>query len=1153
LLSPLLLVLILFKKKFFSECILSWRRFICLGLILFNFYWLGLPVPVCAQIGMAQSHTRLARERPKWGVIDDKGNFLVGPCFEAVGRLSDGVFWAIPCQDGQPYKEFLKYRPYDLHGHILSDWALKSPQVYSCGLMPIKVNEDSNDSLWQYIDKAGRIAIGPRFTWAGQFESGYAPVMIGGKSKLIDVTGKIVWEAPAGKLVQSDEQRCVANVNGCSFLLSVASSDEAVVFEKWLLQDLSPVASLSTANKFGYINRQGKMVIDAIFDEAADFSDGLAQVKLDGKTFYIDSSGKKTVEIPDSIITASAFLNERAIVCIKEADSSADMPSSMPCRDTYYSALMDKSGRIVSKEKFFSLHSPSGAGPYLAATDSGGVFRYGYVDRDGRQVVPFKFSVANDFYQGYSTAALPLPSESAIAPKPEMTVGQYDQALRKAIRDCLGQRSLNTRICLRVNIESGDKVSVELIKGTGRAAKDAFIKKELSALRVPAIPGVLQGSVLNLFYVVDAEKIVGCGSASDPFRDLQKSLTEMNSACQSAMLKGDSSNELRLLCGLLVGQSQVNDPGETERSEISRIFYLACQDKDWALASLAQNMQFTTDIESYHLLIASLADRKLPPCTEEGVLRQKLDILRDRRRQNVDKRPADIVDALIALGNFYYSKGELAKAGDFFKDAASQPDGSRLAADNYIANNQYGHAGIYHWACFLAITDRITDSEKQFDRVLAKIDSFPGMSYSVWTGWDNFYTYLNLVKVKDPFRYKKYQAVLEPVFKNYRRLGLIDRSGVVVKPPSFAETQPFSEGLAAASVLGRWGFIDKNGDWIIEPTYEDAGPFGCSLAPVRGQFLDFPPRQFQIGTDNFVYVNRAGKIVLPARQDGYIYCYRQPFACGVTLIGKKEGVNNFGYSDTDGREIDGPKLHAPVIFANNIARGEVAVDEAASYSDSANPDVYKVNLKVIDSCPSDSHTGVSNLQIHLDGLNLCFEGEREHRKWGYKNPEGIVKINPQYSSAQEFSDGLAAVKVGKLWGYIDGHGKMVIGPRFSEARSFENGAAYVYDSENGQYCIDRGGCKILKDFSDRLHFKSGLSAFQSPASRKWGVVSRDGKVVVQPQYDDMRQYSDGMAAINVKGLWGFIDTTGSVIIPPKYASVTDFSEGLAFFELPSAS
>ncbi|MBU6454790.1 MAG: WG repeat-containing protein [Cyanobacteria bacterium REEB67] len=1092
----------------------------------------------------------MAKERPTWGIIDVKGNFLVGPCFEEVGRLSDGVFWAIPHRDGQPYKEFLKYRPYNLHGHLLSAWALKSPQAYSCGLMPIKVNEDSNDSLWQYIDKAGRIAIGPRFAWAGQFESGYAPVMIGGKSKLIDVTGKILWEAPAGKLVQSDEQRCVANVNGRSFLLSTANSDEAIVFEKWLLQDLSPIASLSKANKFGYINRQGKMVIDAIFDEADEFSDGLAQVKRDGKLFYIDASGKKRLDIPNNIVTASAFLNERAIVCIKEADSYADMPSSMPCRDTYYSALMDKSGRIVSEEKFFSLSPPSGDGPYLAATNSGGIFRYGYVDRDGSQVVPFKFSVANDFYQGYSTAALPLPSESAMAPKPEMTVGQFDQALRKAIRDCLGQGYLNTRICLRVNIESGARVSVDLIKGTGSAANDAFIKKELSALRVPAIPGVLQGSVLNLSYVVDAEKIVGCGSASDPFRDLQKNLADTASACQNALVKGENSVELTLLCRLLVGQNQVNDPADTERSEINRIFYLACQDKDWALASLAQKMEFTTDIATYHLLIATLADHKIPPCTEQGVLRQKLDILKARRCQNVDKHPADIVDALIALGNFYYNEGELAKAGDFFKEAASQPDGPSLAADNCIANNQYGHAGIYHWACFLAMTDRIADSEKQFDRVLAKVDSFPNMSYSVWTGWDNFQTYLNLLKLKDPSRYSKYLAAIEPKFGNYRRLGLIDLSGAVVKPPSFGETQPFSEGLAAASVLGRWGFIDKNGDWIIEPIYEDAGPFGCSLAPVRCKFLEFPPRQYQVGTDNFVYIDRAGKIVLPAPQDGYLYSYRHPFTCGLTLIGKRDGANNFGYSDTQGRKIDGPKLHAPVIFANNVARGEVAVDEVTSNTDGTESEVYKVNLKVIDSCSSDLHAGVSNLQIHLDGLNLFFEGEREHRKWGYKDPEGLVEISPKYDAAREFSEGLAAVKIGKLWGYIDDHGEMVINPRFSEARSFEDGAAYVYDTKSGECCIDKSGREIFKNFSGVLQFRGGLSAFQSPASRKWGVVSCDGKIVVQPGFDDMRQYSDGMAAINVKGLWGFIDTTGSVIIPPKYASVTDFSEGLAFFELP---
>lgn len=44
--------------------------------------------------------------------------------------------------------------------------------------------------------------------------------------------------------------------------------------------------------KYGYINSLGKIVIPLQFDQAFDFSNGLATVRIDEKYGYIDFSGK---------------------------------------------------------------------------------------------------------------------------------------------------------------------------------------------------------------------------------------------------------------------------------------------------------------------------------------------------------------------------------------------------------------------------------------------------------------------------------------------------------------------------------------------------------------------------------------------------------------------------------------------------------------------------------------------------------------------------------------------------------------------------------------------------------------------------------------------------------------------------------------------
>ena len=48
--------------------------------------------------------------------------------------------------------------------------------------------------------------------------------------------------------------------------------------------------------KFGYVDRNGNVVIEPQFDEAYEFSDGLAWAVKDGKSGYIDNTGALVIE-----------------------------------------------------------------------------------------------------------------------------------------------------------------------------------------------------------------------------------------------------------------------------------------------------------------------------------------------------------------------------------------------------------------------------------------------------------------------------------------------------------------------------------------------------------------------------------------------------------------------------------------------------------------------------------------------------------------------------------------------------------------------------------------------------------------------------------------------------------------------------------------
>ena len=59
--------------------------------------------------------------------------------------------------------------------------------------------------------------------------------------------------------------------------------------------------------------------------------------------------------------------------------------------------------------------------------------------------------------------------------------------------------------------------------------------------------------------------------------------------------------------------------------------------------------------------------------------------------------------------------------------------------------------------------------------------------------------------------------------------------------------------------------------------------------------------------------------------------------------------------------------------------------------------------------------------------------------------------------------------------------------------------------------------------------------FVSKKDGKYGFVDKDGKVVVQYEYDDVTsQNSFGYAGIKKDGKWGAIDIKGNVVIAPTY-------------------
>ncbi|MEI3649069.1 MAG: WG repeat-containing protein [Dolichospermum lemmermannii FEM_B0920] len=62
---------------------------------------------------------------------------------------------------------------------------------------------------------------------------------------------------------------------------------------------------------------------------------------------------------------------------------------------------------------------------------------------------------------------------------------------------------------------------------------------------------------------------------------------------------------------------------------------------------------------------------------------------------------------------------------------------------------------------------------------------------------------------------------------------------------------------------------------------------------------------------------------------------------------------------------------------------------------------------------------------------------------------------------------------------------------------------------------------------------------------KYGYIDQTGRVVIQPQFDNAGDFSEGMAVIQMGKKYGFFDRKGYLVIPPQFDDAWDFYEGLA--------
>jgi predicted nucleic acid-binding Zn ribbon protein len=156
-------------------------------------------------------------------------------------------------------------------------------------------------------------------------------------------------------------------------------------------QKLAALIPYRKGDKWGFCDRDRKMVIPAVYDSVDLFSDGLAQVELNLKFGFVDTKGNMV--IPAVYEWVESFSEGRAIV-----------------------SLNDKRGYIDTKGNLAIPIVYSGTYPFsegLAAVTatvklSNNSWGWGFVNSNGKMVVPAVYDTAYPFSEGLAQVELNL-------------------------------------------------------------------------------------------------------------------------------------------------------------------------------------------------------------------------------------------------------------------------------------------------------------------------------------------------------------------------------------------------------------------------------------------------------------------------------------------------------------------------------------------------------------------------------------------------------------------------------------------------------------------------------------------------------------------------------------------------------------------------
>ena len=292
-------------------------------------------------------------------------------------------------------------------------------------------------------------------------------------------------------------------------------------------------------------------------------------------------------------------------------------------------------------------------------------------------------------------------------------------------------------------------------------------------------------------------------------------------------------------------------------------------------------------------------------------------------------------------------------------------------------------------------------------------------------------------------------------------------------------------------------------------------------------------------------LDKKGKITMNRRMIEEVIDIR-----GISESGTSEELIK---TDTGSTSYETNAAESVVMAAVTVDNGKTDM-ETASEGVAKSSESNKAQLGFFDENGNSRAVETGN----MEEVYVCHEGKilaSANGKWGYAEAGAdkgydISGAELSYDDASVYCNGVAAVKKGDKYALIGKDGNELTRYDYSEVKmdgyrnASRGGAVFAKLAGEGSFAlIDLDGTVLSEErFDDVRGFlgKNGVAAVNRDG--RWGAIDNSGNLILDFEYDELKSSETDYIPYRAGELWGYISKDGRTLIEPQFEDALAVSE-----------